>query len=300
MILVIGWEDPRYEKGVREAFMAAVAGLCSQSSLTGLVVSLPSEPEHRQWIFYFLSSVKRRAAIRTGVLITASTMSQRDISACEEAGVDEVVILHESANGPASMDSVYRYISERPGTSIGIRVWLKDAAPGTLQTQVAAWTHATRARVTIEIAPFGSQEVNSQPSRHAVVSRPLPCDWLRSVITMTDSGAIIACPLHACESGPRAPVESLDEVIERHAALLDSAGATRICGSCRRLVRVIGSDLAQFSPNLRSLSLPYEDSVLAFHDHVGCDASTLSLQERHEKIASFATRIGAVRQERSR
>ena len=294
MLMIIGWAGAEYGPGAREFLTTAVAGLCAETALSGCLAALPKRAGEREWLFSFLSSVRQVASIRTGVLASASILSTGDLSACDAVGLDEVVILQDTSDSAAAIESVRAYQKERPATTMGIRVWLDEAIGGGFQAQVCAWKHGTQL-TGIDLSPFPIQVTGHNGTARKTDARPLACEWLRSALTVTPDGMVMPCPAHIAKNGNGNGHANLAhtaaDVLTRHAAWVNTAGSSPVCHSCHRLARFVGADGIGSATEARPGVPQCAPDALQYHDLVGCDANSLTSPEREEAVAQFVERI---------
>lgn len=297
MLMIIGWSGAEYGPGAREFLTTAVAGLCAESALSGCLAALPKRAGEREWLLPFLSSVRQVASIRTGVLVNSSILSSGDLTACDVAGLDEVVVIQDTSDPGAAIESVRAYQQERPAATMGIRVWLDEAVGGSFQAQVCAWKHGTLL-TGIDLSPFPSQVAGRNGTAGKTDVRPLACEWLRSALTVTPDGVVVPCPAHIAKNsngnGHANAAHSAVDVLARHAAWVGTAGSSAVCRSCHRLARFVGADGIGSATEARPCVPQFAPATLQYRDLVGCDANSLSSPQREAAVAKFVSRIRAL------
>lgn len=295
MLMIIGWSGAEYGPGAREFLTTAMAGLCAESALSGCLAALPQRAGEREWLLPFLSSVRQVASIRTGVLVNSSILSGGDLTACDAAGLDEVVIIQDTTDPGAAIESVRAYQQERPAATMGIRVWLDAAVGGSFQAQVCAWKHGTLL-TGIDLSPFPAQVAGHNGASGKTDVRPLACEWLRSALTLTPDGVVVPCPAHIAKNGNGNAnlARSAADVRTRHAAWVETAGSSPVCRSCHRLARFVGADGFGSATEARPCMPQFAPATLQYRDLVGCDANSLSSPEQEAAVAKFVSRIRAL------
>jgi hypothetical protein len=243
--------------------------------------------------------VKRRASIRTGVLVNASAMSSGDLAATDAAGLDEAIIVQDSGDPETTIELVRAYQHAHHAGMMSIRVWLNKGVRGALQAQVCAWKHATGGLLAVEPAPFWSQEIEGSTPTAVTAAQPLNCEWLRTALTVSASGIVVPCPAHILQNGHGSQAKSAADMITRRSVLLQTVGANPVCRSCDRLARFVGAIDFESPTQTRPRVLRYEAGPREYQDHVGRDAGRLSPPEQQAALADLVARIRAVGPERS-
>lgn len=297
MLLIIGWAGAEYGPGAREFLPAAVAGLCAESTLSGCLAALPAETKEKEWLLNFLSSVKRVTSIPAGVMVRAAVVSADDLVACDTFGLDEVVIIQDTADPGAAIDAVRTYRQERAGAMMRVRVWFDEAVRGGFQAQACAWKHDALID-DVGLTPFASQSPEIKGDGGVADRQPLSCEWLRSTITVTPSGEVVRCPAQLPEHGRADTAATAADVIARHASLRETAGSSPVCRSCYRLARFVGADVAVSSNEARP-DMPRIAAVPQYRDFVGGDLRSFSPPEQGAAVASLMARIRALNSEGS-
>ena len=289
MLLIIGWAGAEYGVDACEFLPAAVQGFCVQEKLTGCLAALPAKAEQKEWLLSFLSSVRRVSSIHTGVLVRSSVVSTADLVACDAAKLDQVVIIQDTAEPGAAIDSVCAYQQEYPDSSMSIRVWFDEAVGDGYQAQVCAWKYGAMVD-SVELSPFALQGSATNGDGGATDKQSLSCEWLESAITITPSGVVVSCPAHLPKNGHAEAASSTAEVLARHDACRDNAGSNPVCRSCHRLARFAGANEIvspiEGRPGIRQFA-----AAPQYEDFVGGDLSSFSLPEQKASVAEFMARI---------
>jgi hypothetical protein len=290
MLMIIGWTGAEYEQAVRQDLTALIAGLCSESALTGCVAALPVQIQQRDWILSLLSSMQKMAAIRIGALVSASTLTEDDLRACEANGLDEIVILQDSSDPTSAIERVRAHgrTSSEPG--IGIRVWLGDAVSDRFLTQVCRWKHGTDMRARVSLSPFRTEGMEANGPASPTSTR-FVCEWFKSTLTLTTSGAVMPCPAHLANLYNAKPARSASELLQQKAAWGSNAASDPLCSSCRLLARFKGEEVLGSPALVRPFVARQANNATQCRDHVGCDVSTLSPTEQEAAVTDLVSRV---------
>ena len=293
LFLIIGWSEAEYPETGRQSLVALVTHLRDEPGIRGCLAALPEERRARQWLLSFLGSVKRGTGALTSTLVRASALSWDDLDASTSAGLDELIILQDTAEPAPAIEVVRKYQQRATASMVGIRVWLEVPEPG-FQKLTCAWKYGTYTTLPVELSPFRQPAFNGISLTSARNDQQLACEWLRMTVTVSSAGEVARCPAyldgyHARDGGPakRGQADIGTHVSERRIAWMQAGGSHPVCRSCHRLVRLAGPG---------DLEIPAQAcgpivAAAGYRDYVGTDASALSPHERARAIEAFVDRI---------
>ena len=294
LLLVIGWNDAEYSEKGRQSIVALATHLRDSAGIRACLAAAPAEPAARQWLFSFLGSLKRAMGATAGIIIRASELGPGDLTASSTNGLDEVVIIQDTPDPEAAIETVRRFQQSGTPSALGIRIWLD--VPGTsFHSLTCAWKYATHAALRVELPPFRQISSNGIPPTTRGESQQLACEWLRTTITVSSHGEIVPCPAYLTHHAPgkaqgeRPPADIAVDLAQRRNAWMGTGGSHPVCASCNRLVRFAGPFETEIpaQPVARILPAP------AFIDHVGRDASQFSDDDRANAMRKLLERVHA-------
>lgn len=301
MILILGWPPiSKYEPPMRHGLVKLYPALCEEQPITSCLAALPRHREERRWLLSFLNTIRSVGTSRICVMTSTSKVSRLDFHDCEAAGIEEIVLMQDSTMSTEAIEVIGRCQGNNGDNRTGIRIWLQQSAAGHYEHNICAWRHRIPSVFSIELVPFPYQQIaasSDYPSRASTT--PLACQWLQSVLTVSNSGAIVPCPAQSPYNAPFLDQNTNSEILNRHKRMRDSLSLNPICHSCHRPARfMIPALLNEPDQSKRAIRTPI--SVNPYRDHVKHDAGTSPSDKLDSLLAEFISRVMVSKSESER
>jgi len=292
MIMLIGGRDPiLYADSLRSNLPGFTSQLLREGKLSGCLAALPSDKDGRRWLLAFLGSLKRAGGGRVGVVLTASAATADDFADCDAADLDEAVIVQDREETESAIEALLKYRRAHAPNGLGFRVWLDPDAGDSLQRKAGAWKRAVPWLLSLELTPMSwAGAPDSVAPRNG--SKPLACDWIRSALTISCSGAVTPCPKHSPQDGLSLATSSAAQVMALRDNWKESLGSHPVCLSCNRFARFSIPGWMKDLDTLMPQTVP-QDSFVRFEDLIRRNVGIVEEQERAALLSDFAERVRA-------
>jgi hypothetical protein len=289
MDVVIGWPDAAtFDRTTANRVLSLCAYLVQRGSLGRVVAAMPppGRVEDCARLFALAGSLRRVGAPALAVLADVSRLEPTDLDNFLDMGIREFIMLAGEGSVRAALQLIV--CSRLSGTeSVRVRLWLERSRAGEFQRYITAWRSAFPFVIEASPAPFPVElTVPLAPRRCELSPRPLRCAWLRSVLTISNTGTLVPCPLHVA-TGHHRPLEWAEADGPLQARWAELLGESSICSSCALAARFDGSGLD------RNNAGKIVSTQAEYFDHVGEEAGKLPESELSVTITAFATRIAA-------